>query len=113
MILRKHIVKIIKRNHGAEFEYNNVALLNNENFLKKIEVAAEQLRKVIFHDLLISHLLIITLIVYKLVGFFEISYETFLKSPFFHEKNNLLKSLKLIITSKYCFNQIIDRFKRY
>ena len=35
MILRKHIVKIIKRNHGAEFEYNNVALLNNENFLKK------------------------------------------------------------------------------
>ena len=27
--LKKHTVKIIKRNHEAEFESNNVALLNN------------------------------------------------------------------------------------
>ncbi len=46
--LIKYAVKIIKRNREAEFESYNVALLNNKNPLKKIEVAAEQLRRLFF-----------------------------------------------------------------
>ena len=113
----RHNINVNQENTAKLLWNKNIINLHLINRLTYIEISSKKKKlrfkkkfrsygsatskSVIFHDLLISHLIVITFIVYKLTGFFN----------FLRVQNNIDMGLKFIISLQYCFNHIIDTFK--